>query len=157
VNEVEVASAGVEPPPWCSRLVRFACRVLEARGIENWELSILLCDDETIRELNRKYRHLDAVTDVLSFSQREEAGLAPVPSPAGAPPEARRSAGDVVISLETLRDNAATGGVSEEEELKRLVIHGILHLEGLDHAGEDSEMLGLQEEILSSLAKERVL
>jgi probable rRNA maturation factor len=156
VNEVEVASAGVEPPPWRSRLARFARKVLRARGIRDWEVSILLCDDGTIRALNRKYRNLDAATDVLSFPQFDES-FAPGPAPAGSPREAKRSAGDVVISLETLRENAAGGGVPEEEELKRLVIHGILHLQGMDHPDGDSRMLELQERILSALAKERVL
>jgi probable rRNA maturation factor len=158
LNQVEVSSAGLEPPPWAARLARFARRVLRARGIRDWDLSLLLCDDPTIRELNRRYRGLDAATDVLSFPQHDDT----IPSggggaPVDAPEAAQRSAGDVVISVDSMRRNAAGGGVPEEEELKRLIIHGILHLEGMDHPDEDSEMLALQERILSLLAKERVL
>jgi len=157
VNDVEVGSAGLEPPPWRKRLGRFARKVLKARGIRDWELSVLLCDEATIRELNRRYRGLDAPTDVLSFPQHDSGLLAEGAGTSVTPRASQRSAGDIVISLDTMRSNAAGGGVPEEEELKRLVIHGILHLEGMDHPDEDSEMLALQERILSDLAKERVL
>jgi probable rRNA maturation factor len=148
VNDVEVASAGIDDPGWLKRFSRFSKLVLAARGIDNWELSILLTDDGTIRQLNRHYREIDAQTDVLSFSQD--------PDYAAAAGEGKIPAGDVVISLETCTRNAKARMIPEEEELKRLVIHGILHLEGLDHEDEHSDMIRLQEEILTRLKKERI-
>jgi probable rRNA maturation factor len=147
-----VSSAGIEPPPWSGRLRRLARKILQARRIDGWELSVMLCDDATIQALNRRYRGLDSPTDVLAFSQAEGETLAPF-VPAGS---SCRPAGDVVISLETGRRNAAAAGVPEEEELKRLLIHGILHLEGLEHPREDGQMLAIQERMVESLRAERV-
>jgi probable rRNA maturation factor len=58
--------------------------------------------------------------------------------------------------VESLSRNAQARLISEEEELKRLLIHGILHLEGMDHEEEESEMIRLQEGILTRLKKERI-
>ncbi|UCF98613.1 MAG: rRNA maturation RNase YbeY [Spirochaetaceae bacterium] len=145
MNAVEVASAEIDDPGWLRRCRRFAAKVLDIRGIHRWELSILLTDDETIRGLNKRYRAVDTPTDVLSFSQETD------PNAPGNIP-----AGDIVISMETMSRNARERLIHEEEELKRLLIHGILHLEGLDHEDEDSEMIKLQESILVDLKKERI-
>ena len=146
MNDVEVASAGIDDPGWLKGCKRFASIVLSTRGIDNWELSILLTDDGTIRQLNRHYRQMDAPTDVLSFSQDPDTTIG-----AGTVP-----AGDIVISVESSSRNAQARLISEEEELKRLLIHGILHLEGMDHEDEESEMIRLQEDILTRLNKERI-
>jgi probable rRNA maturation factor len=148
VNDVEVASAGIDDPGWIENCVRFSKLVLKARGIDNWELSILLTDDGTIRQLNRHYRAVDTPTDVLSFSQD--------PDYATGAGQGKTPAGDVVISLETCSRNATARMIPEEEELKRLLIHGILHLEGMDHEDGESEMIRLQEDIMRRLKKERI-
>jgi len=148
VNEIEIASAGIDDPDWLRRCRRFAAKVLKARGINRWELSILITDDHTIRELNQRYRRVDSATDVLSFSQGAEAQL-----------NSRsmyRPAGDIVISLDTMSRNAGERRIREEEELKRLLIHGILHLEGMDHPDEQSEMMRIQENILAQFEKEKI-
>jgi probable rRNA maturation factor len=149
MNDVEVASAGIDDPGWLQRCKGFASLVLDIRGIDNWELSILVTDDSTIRQLNRHYRDIDRPTDVLSFPQD--------PDYATSIGEGKIPAGDVVISLDTLRRNAEARGIPEEEELKRLLIHGILHLEGMDHEDEQSEMIRLQENIVGRLKKERII
>ena len=146
MNDVEVASAGIDEPGWLPGCKRFAGFVLSARKIDKWELSILLTNDETIRQLNRHYRDMNTPTDVLSFSQD--------PDYAVAKGEENTPAGDVVISVQTCRRNAEARGIPEEEELKRLLIHGILHLEGMDHEDEHSEMIRLQEKILNDLKEE---
>jgi probable rRNA maturation factor len=148
VNDVEVAPAGIDAPGWLQRCRSFAAAVLDLRQIDGWELSILLTDDLKIRELNRRYRSIDAPTDVLSFSQDDNSAF-PVEG-------ATIPAGDIVISLETMSRNARAHSIPEEEELKRLLIHGILHLEGMDHEEERSGMMRLQESILSSLKEERI-
>ena len=148
MNDVEVASAGIDDPDWLQGCKRFSKLVMEARCIDNWELSILLTDDSTIRQLNRHYRDMDVPTDVLSFSQDPDYA-----TPVG---RGKIPAGDIVISLETLSRNARVRLIPKEEELKRLLIHGILHLEGMDHEDQDSEMIRLQEDILRQLKKERI-
>ncbi len=85
-------------------------------GFKDRELSILLADDETLRDLNRRYRNIDRPTDVLSFPMDDPSLL-----------------GDVAISMERVRSQAARYGVTEDEELIRLLVHGILHLAGYDH------------------------
>ena len=148
MNEIEIASAGIDDPGWLRRCRHFAAKVLKARGINRWELSILITDDPTIRELNQRYRRVDSATDVLSFSQGAEAQL-----------NSRsmyRPAGDIVISLDTMSRNAGERRIREEEELKRLLIHGILHLEGMDHPDEQSEMMRIQENILTQFEKEKI-
>ncbi len=90
------------------------------------ELSVVLTNDETIRRLNREYRHRDRSTDVLSFCF--DANVSPT-SP-GAP----RLLGDIVISLDTAARQANTRRRPLMAELRWLLAHGILHLLGFDHA-----------------------
>ncbi|MFA6821785.1 MAG: rRNA maturation RNase YbeY, partial [Sphaerochaetaceae bacterium] len=91
------------------------------------------------------YRGLDEATDILSFSSGESF-----------PSDEDDSLGDLVISLESMRENCQFFKVSEDEELTRLLVHGILHLLDWDHAtNEDDEpMIKRQEEIVKSILKE---
>ncbi len=137
---------GMERPAWADRLASFAELVLEGTDKRNWDLSILLCRDPFIADLNREYRKIDGPTDVLSFEQGDE-----YVDDAG---DTWFSAGDIVISVDSLMSNAREFGVTPDEELKRLVIHGILHLSGMDHStnSPDEEMLVLQESLLLSFS-----
>lgn len=125
MNTVEVALAGVRASRWRAAAAGLCRRALAAAGIDGWDLSVLLASDAVIRSLNARYRGKDRATDVLSFSQLAGARVAGHGR--------RRPAGDLVISLETMRRNAGEHGVEEREELARLVVHGILHLAGMDH------------------------
>jgi probable rRNA maturation factor len=78
--------------------------------------TVVLCSDYLIRKLNRKYRRKDKATDVLSFHIGDDDLL-----------------GEVYISLQRAKVQARRYGVSYEDELKRLLIHGLLHLMGYDH------------------------
>jgi probable rRNA maturation factor len=113
------------------------------------EISILITNDEHIRQLNAQYRHKDTATDVLSFAWNEDEGF---PLPLGEE-HALQHLGDVIISLETLQENAKYFKVSPEEELKRVVIHSFLHLMGQEHLTNEAEepMLKEQEKILEEL------
>jgi probable rRNA maturation factor len=131
-------------------LCEYAVKVTGEIKRDNWELSFLLCDDETIRELNNQYRGMDEATDVLSFNLGGQAR------------EKNKSvfyAGDIVISLDALHENSSYYKISEDEELRRLVIHGILHLDGMDHGtnSNDEPMLVLQENILSKLGNIKII
>ncbi|MBN2352343.1 MAG: rRNA maturation RNase YbeY [Spirochaetales bacterium] len=148
---VAIACRGIEQPSWTAACGRFCRTVLSRLGKTGWEVSLLLCDDETIRELNARFRKIDRPTDVLSFSQTEGDAA---PSSGDAV-----TAGDVVISLDRLAANARRFGVTEDEELKRLLVHGFLHLSGRDHTGDGPEapMLAEQEALLEELRDERIL
>ena len=150
---VEISAEGVEPPSWADPLAGFATRVLEHLGLGGRELSILLCDEAVIRRLNSDYRRIDAATDVLSFGvdEEESPGAAEV-----------RFLGDIAVALPFVQRQAAQLGVPEEEELRRMVVHGILHLAGYEHGDdtmetkENSPMLSLQERILEELSEDRL-
>lgn len=144
-NEVFYSVMGISEPPWAQKAADFALSVLDFLEKRNWQVSLTFCDDETIQALNRDYRHTDSPTDVLSFSLG-----AFVPVEDG---EKIYIAGDVVISVPALRRNATEFGVSEDEELRRLIIHGILHLAGMDHEDNsaDQPMLQLQERLLQQI------
>ena len=138
-------------PAWFSeeKIKAYVTSVLEKLGYDGEEISILFCDDKMIQELNKNYRNIDSPTDILSFENGEEY----------MDEEGKwLEAGDIALSLETLPKNAEYFKVSQNEELKRLLIHGILHLNGYDHgdahveAGVEptDEMLSLQEKILAT-------
>ena len=155
MNRVEISAEEEPPPLWCNSLKKYALKVLDRMGRDKWDLSILLCGDQTITDLNSRYRGKNEATDVLSFNLNEGGGGGGV-SPAALP---YVPAGDIVISLDTLRENADHFKVNEDEELRRLLIHGILHLDGMDHQTnkETEPMLRFQEQILTELAQERII
>ena len=106
--------------------------VQAALGIENYppaELTVVITDDETLRELNRTFRGVDDPTDVLSFGDEAPDFVAA--------PDAADYLGDVVISYP--RAQAQAIGHSVEAELALLVIHGVLHLLGHDHLETDEK------------------
>ena len=121
----------------------FMLKVLEALGKEKWEISLLFTGDAFIQKLNKEYRGKDEPTDVLSFAQVDNKESFPAKG-------GRFYAGDIVISMETLAKNADYFEISMNEELKRLLVHGILHLSGMDHENNnpDQPMLVEQENIL---------
>ncbi|MDD5382843.1 MAG: rRNA maturation RNase YbeY [Candidatus Margulisbacteria bacterium] len=80
------------------------------------EVNLVLMGDAEIRRLNRRFRHKDKATDVLAFPLGEDGIL-----------------GDIAISTETAKKNAVKYGNRYQQELKRLVVHGVLHLLGYDH------------------------
>lgn len=150
-RSVEIAVDGVSRPGWARRIPSFCARALEAAGAGRWDLSVLLCDDGRMRELNGRYRGKDRTTDVLSFP-RSDAPEKELPLAGGL------VAGDIAISLPTMRANARMNGATEGEELKRLLVHGILHLAGLDHGrGRGGRMLRLQERLLDELGTETII
>ena len=151
MNRVALCAEEIPLPEWGKSLKSFARKVLIRLGRDKWDLSILLCGDKTISDLNFRYRGKAEPADVLSFALGDGEEF---------PGKNRRlTPGDIVISLDTLKENARRFGVSEDEELRRLLIHGILHLHGMDHQsnGEAEPMLRLQERILANLGGERIL
>jgi probable rRNA maturation factor len=111
------------------RLRRRATAALEALRIPQAELSLLLVSDPQIRALNRRYRGKDRATDVLSFPMHGRR------RPARGP----WLLGDVVISVDTARRQAAAGGERLVHTAERLLVHGVLHLLGYDHEVSEHE------------------
>lgn len=145
MNEVDVIVELKPAPKEASFLEAFALTVLERLGVKNWAMGVMLTDDRGIREYSRRWRGVDAATDVLSFVMSEGESPPRVP---GTPFDA----GDVVISLQRTAEQAGQRGETFETELRRVLIHGILHLRGMDHPGDDygGGMLRLQEELVGS-------
>lgn len=144
-----------EPPLSLSvddaKVIDFILIILKKRAHLNWDVSLFFANDERMKALNLQYRNIDSSTDVLSFGMGEE-----YTNEEG---KERYNAGDIVINLKRVCENAHTFGVCVNEELKRVIIHSILHLEGMDHATNNKEepMLLLQEEILASFGDELLI
>jgi probable rRNA maturation factor len=124
---------------------RRAEQTMVAAGCDSSELSVLLCDDRVIQDLNREYRGRDAPTDVLSFPMND--GVFSNPNP--------QLLGDVVISVETAARRAKKIGIETIDEVTTLMIHGVLHLLGYDHNTplESKKMRGETMRIESLLIK----
>jgi probable rRNA maturation factor len=114
-------------------------KATEMEGYDGGEISVALVDNAKIRELNKKFRKKDEVTDVLSFPMDEEI------------------LGDIIISAERALSQSKDYGHSFKREICYLVTHGILHLLGYDHKneGEKKEMRKKEERILKELEIKR--
>ena len=108
-----------------SGLSRFL-RVAQAEVGLKGEVDVLLAGDRTLRRLNREYRGKDKATDVLSFPAAEEL--------------AGQYGGDLAISLETAKRQAEEHGHTLRDEVRVLLLHGLLHLSGMDHEMDCGEM-----------------
>jgi len=114
---------------------------------EPCEVVIVVSDDVALRDLNRRFRGIDRPTDVLSFADDTRG---PYTGGGGRFPQ---YLGDVVISIDRARVQAEAAGGTLEQELQLLVVHGVLHLLGLDHADdtEKATMWAAQAHILDVL------
>jgi probable rRNA maturation factor len=136
-----------------------AGRLLRAAGLAECELSLTLTSDRAIRNLNRDFRGIDAPTDVLSFSQIESAGAEP-PDPRSVGNIPGLPVGDVVISIDTAIRQAREFRVSPARRLRRLLIHGFLHLIGYDHERSASgarRMFARERTLAAKLDEKRVV
>jgi probable rRNA maturation factor len=150
--ELDLFLEGVDAP-WSKDYLAFLQEALQAVQASDFEVSVTLCRDATIRELNRQWRGKDEATDVLSFeADPEDEPNHPVRVPRG-----EGCYGDLVISMDTLHVNSAYFGVDWQEELMRVSVHGFLHLMGWDHATNDPSepMLVHQESILTPFKERR--
>lgn len=130
-----------------SLIVRACETALSLEGAKG-DITVLIADPERIQTLNRDFRHVDRVTDVLTFPAWEgEAIFAPVDG----------YLGDIMICMERAREQAKEYGHSLERELAFLAVHGTLHILGYDHMEPEEEavMRQKQREILESLGEAR--
>lgn len=135
-------------PPWAGRLdadtlTALARRVLAAEGVAPpTEVSVVVTDDETVRELNRRHLGLDEPTDVLSFPLGKSKNFV-------GPPGVPNNLGEVIIAGPTAERQAAQAGHSLADEAAHLLVHGLLHLLGYDHlSAEDERRMRSREEAL---------
>lgn len=145
---VWIRSRALQQRPVRHAVLRWRAEVmLDSLGLPDAELSIVLCDDPTIRELNRQYRKMNKATDVLAFPMQE--GPGPMAKP--------ELLGDIVISIPTARRQAAEHDRPIVEEVTFLLAHGLLHLLGHDHVSkrEEREMTARTEELLASVEAAR--
>jgi probable rRNA maturation factor len=122
---IESTTANLEESLSRAGLTSFLNRARAAVGLPG-EVEVLLSDDPTLRRLNKSFRGKNKSTDVLSFPTPAEIAYA--------------QAGDLAISLETAARQAATYGHSLRDEVRILILHGLLHLSGLDHETDNGEM-----------------
>ncbi len=125
--EVELIGidAAVGDGPTAVEVEELCALALSSAGIEDGHLAIEFVAEDRIRELNREYRRIDEPTDVLSFGVDED-GVSAGP----------RELGDIVICR------------TQTEDLREAVVHGALHLSGMDHESDEGEMLALQAELM---------
>jgi probable rRNA maturation factor len=119
-----------------SGLTRFLNRARLAVGLDG-EVEVLLADDATLRRLNKSFRGKNKSTDVLSFPTSPEI--------------AHAHAGDLAISLETAARQAANYGHTLRDEVRILLLHGLLHLAGEDHETDDGEMAAREADLRREL------
>lgn len=120
---------------------------------ENTEMSVTLMDNEHIHGINKKYRGVDKPTDVISFAiEEDDPDEVPIILPEDEEFDIPKNIGDIMVSMDKVKEQAEYLGHSEDRELGFLVVHGFLHLNGYDHMKEEDEkeMFGLQREILDS-------
>jgi probable rRNA maturation factor len=104
--------------------------------LQDARLSVLLTDDARIRVLNHAWRGKDKPTDVLSFPAFDP----DVPLPPGAPAEL----GDIVVAIETVRRDAGADGRPVDQHLRHMIVHGVLHLLGMDHETSEADALAME-------------
>lgn len=109
-----------------NRLLKSILKKERSEGVVN----LILTNDRAIRKLNRIYRHRDKATDVLAFPMGEEGII-----------------GDIAISKDTAKRNSRKFGISLKEELKRLTVHGVLHLLGYEHGRKMSNAEKIYQEL----------
>ncbi len=128
----------IEELDFLDKYVKYICK---REKIEEAIFNIIFVSNEEIRELNKVYRGVDRVTDVISFALEDEKSFNTTDV---------RMLGDIYISIDKVRSQAKEYGHSFKRELYFLSVHGLLHLLGYDHMKKEDEevMFGKQEEIL---------
>lgn len=137
--EITFQSEGVEHPQINEKkLSQWIESVANKHDREIGEISYLFCDDEKILEVNQEYLNHDFFTDIITFDYSEENTIS----------------GDIIISLQTVESNSQMYKTEYTEELHRVIIHGILHLCGLNDLTDDEEktMREAEDEALEMLS-----
>ncbi|MBB4304509.1 putative rRNA maturation factor [Rhodobium orientis] len=129
-----------------SRAASAAASIVEMATVPGSEVSMLFCDDATIRDLNNRFRGKDKATNVLSFPGDE-------PPEDGSVRPVGPLIGDIALAFETIRRESSELGIPFDDHLTHLIVHGLLHLFGYDHIfDEDAAVMEpLETRILATL------
>lgn len=127
---------------YIKKVVEITLKYLKKRNIE---FSIHFIGDRRMRSINRDYRDIDSTTDVIAFAMQEGREFD------------KTDFGDIFISPEKVKRQAKQQSISYKEELTRVLIHGILHLNGYDHVTQKEEkvMFGIQEKLIKKVIKRK--
>jgi rRNA maturation RNase YbeY len=129
------------PDPARKKLKKYARLFVRQLGLRGKNLSVTICDNRLISKLNRIYLHKNTPTDVLSFPLAD-----------------KDLQGDIFISLPKARENARIFQNTDEAELLYLLIHGLCHLSGYDHAlpGQLARMKAAEKKLLAILQRDKI-
>jgi len=140
--EEQIGSLDTKP------LRRAVIETLAQQGVgEACEVAVVISDDAALRDLNARFRGVDAPTDVLAFADDTRGPFA------GGGGKFPRYLGDIVISIDRAREQVEAAGGALMQELQLLTVHGVLHLLGYDHAepAEKAAMWAAQTAVLTTL------
>lgn len=139
-NSFQWITEGVAMPSIdIARMEDWIIRVAKSHDRIVGEITYIFCDDETILRVNRQFLSHDYYTDIITFDSSR----------------GRLIRGDIYVSLDTVKSNAEQLGVSYDAELKRVIVHGILHLCGIDDKGPgEREIMEMNENKALSLLDE---
>lgn len=100
-----------------TRLKKWIVETIEKKGRETGDINFIFCSDAYLLTINKQYLQHDTYTDIITFDYSKESKVLPI-------------SGDIFISIDRIKENAKTFSKTTEEELQRVIIHGILHLLG---------------------------
>ena len=125
-------------------MLKVAKYTLKYEKVENALANIIIVDSKKIKEINKKYRNIDQVTDVISFALEDDNTFVNIPI---------RVLGDIYLCIDKAEEQAIEYGHSLKREISFLTVHGMLHLLGYDHmiTEEEKIMFQKQDEILAEL------
>lgn len=149
---IEIHYQQIDKLPEEEKLIRKVVRKVlkEEKIVANMTVDITLTNNDEIHQINREYRKVDRPTDVLSFPMYEKEEVETLKTVSD---ETEKILGDIIISIEKVKEQAEEYGHSFERELAYLVTHGMLHLLGYDHMVEEEKVMmrTREEEILGIL------
>ena len=120
------------------RILKWIIDVISSEKLDAGVVNIIFCPDDYLLDLNQRFLNRDTLTDVIAFDYAEDDG---------------NISGDIFISIDRIKDNAEKFNIRMDQELYRVLIHGILHLCGYTDKGDEdkSEMTALEDKYLSLL------
>ena len=142
MNDINIYNETNDEFPYNDIIEKVVNKAFEIERVKNASCSIIIVDNSYIHKLNKEYRGIDRVTDVISFALEDDKNMVI--------PDGTRLLGDIYISLDKAREQAKEYGHSLERELCFLAVHVIYHLLGYDHEKEEEAevMFKKQEEDL---------